>query len=1128
MGFLLKIVAVSYFLVGISTAFDFYLDGFGLGESTDSKSTSTNDQVPCNLETTLDIISENLHWQTPNYGSGNYNNDSHCTWTISAPDGYQVKFTITEGISESCCDYVEVFSSSSTDGDDIGKVGGSVTDSTQRQFISHEGVLTILFSSDDSVTDRGFEGNFQLLSAGEIPEYSNTFETSAFDIDETTITVAAPTESTVVDEQDLDFDVVAKDLFSEECSITYNVVGEEQIYFNTPGFPSPGYPDDIECTYTFIAPAGRKVKVNFVNGETEECCDKVKVTSDTILLDTLGGVLTGKNIISPDDSLKLILHTDSSVSKAGFNATYQLLPESEKTSTSQSQSVLLPKSNALPTNQSCGLEVVADNNYRSLRTPGFPYSNYQNYENCSWTVRAPEGKKIEITVESGITEECCDFLKVTDKKDETDMAQFSGNADPDKKVITISNSVQLIFTSDDTLTMEGYRVSYKAVDGSVESTSIRYGMDKTTQFASTASPSAESEVVTDSNTAVQAPEFPFSLHNMIFAAVDRFDVQPNTDESNVGTVAKGQSSSDTCGYTSFLTSSWQNISTPNWPNNYPNNARCEWRFSVSEPNLVEMIIHRGNTEDCCDYIEVAQFDSNMENSVSLGRKAGSVTEAETIQLKVKEGYFVVNFISDSSLALNGYSISVRATPLEEEIEEEDETEERTLFWESLAAGVRSGIPFVNLNERAPPFMDTTDMALFPGCTALEYINDFTSCASLFVNQFPYQQLHECSINSKMFMNCLKQKTDLCRTGTKLTIFDTLVAMGYAPAATELKRAILGFANSNMVEQLCDETWSRDTIVELHQYHSPLVLSIGRFVNSSSDVESLRNIILDFLNVQTSKKFCRLYEEAFQRIQNINFITNNIPDIWTSLVINFLKLIFPVYPQNVIPSNFVLPKCLAYKEISETTPSGCLQKELDITFVVQGSGYTSNDEFDEAMSFISGVLDPYPINQLRLGFTLYSKYEKKTSMKNQAYIKTEVPSQYFNSHLNFRELLINIEKHELSGEEAYVGRALKKALLFSGNSTSTSNQICTQKIIFIVIKNRVSDLALFRNLAPRLKQEGKYVFVVGVGDADKRELEGIITSDIGKVIYSPSVSDLPQHFAEVKDQMDALFVRSMMN
>ncbi|XP_078481459.1 CUB domain-containing protein 2-like [Ciona intestinalis] len=60
----------------------------------------------------------------------------------------------------------------------------------------------------------------------------------------------------------------------------------------------------------------------------------------------------------------------------------------------------------------------------------------------------------------------------------------------------------------------------------------------------------------------------------------------------------------TCGASVTATTTPQTFTSPNHPNNYPNNAHCFWNFHTTGGGQVQVTFTTVHTEDCCDFVEV--------------------------------------------------------------------------------------------------------------------------------------------------------------------------------------------------------------------------------------------------------------------------------------------------------------------------------------------------------------------------------------------------------------------------------------------------------------------------------------------------------------------------------------------
>ncbi|XP_019622075.1 PREDICTED: bone morphogenetic protein 1-like [Branchiostoma belcheri] len=91
-------------------------------------------------------------------------------------------------------------------------------------------------------------------------------------------------------------------------------------------------------------------------------------------------------------------------------------------------------------------------------------SNYGNNENCEWLITVPEGSIIRLTFDSFNTEGCCDFLTIYDgASDSAAVIQTLTGQQSVSPIISTSNSMFLRFTSDHSITRQGFQFSYTSL-----------------------------------------------------------------------------------------------------------------------------------------------------------------------------------------------------------------------------------------------------------------------------------------------------------------------------------------------------------------------------------------------------------------------------------------------------------------------------------------------------------------------------------------------------------------------------------------------------------------------------------------------------------------------------------------
>ncbi|XP_037398032.1 CUB and zona pellucida-like domain-containing protein 1 isoform X3 [Pygocentrus nattereri] len=88
--------------------------------------------------------------------------------------------------------------------------------------------------------------------------------------------------------------------------------------------------------------------------------------------------------------------------------------------------------------------------------------------------------------------------------------------------------------------------------------------------------------------------------------------------------------------------------SPQFPNNYPNNARCTWRLLASETQVVYLTFTFVQLETCCDSIRV--YDGPTDSYPLLGR----LPQNQTHHFNSSMRYLTVVFTSDHSVTYQGF------------------------------------------------------------------------------------------------------------------------------------------------------------------------------------------------------------------------------------------------------------------------------------------------------------------------------------------------------------------------------------------------------------------------------------------------------------------------------------------
>ncbi|XP_059508798.1 collagen alpha-6(VI) chain-like [Stegostoma tigrinum] len=165
---------------------------------------------------------------------------------------------------------------------------------------------------------------------------------------------------------------------------------------------------------------------------------------------------------------------------------------------------------------------------------------------------------------------------------------------------------------------------------------------------------------------------------------------------------------------------------------------------------------------------------------------------------------------------------------------------------------------------------------------------------------------------------------------------------------------------------------------------------------------------------------------------------------------------------------------------ELVEQGCVEtEEADIFFLIDGSGSIYPDNFKEIKTFLSDVVKLFSIgeNQVRIGVVQFSDR-----------VQSEFEITQYTSKV---ELVEAIERIGQIGGGTETGRALTYMTTYL-NRARQSRKTEVQRLL-ITITDGVSDDNVTIP-AMKVRQEGVVVYAVGVGAADKSELQLIAGAD----------------------------------
>ncbi|XP_071091816.1 cubilin-like [Haliotis cracherodii] len=595
--------------------------------------------VPQCGTSSLMAMTTDQYLESPGYPVAYPNNDQ-CVWTIRASStGKAVKIVVQDLVLEggSGCPYdsVKVYDGSGTSSRMIQVWCDTMTPTVQSSGL----YLTLVFKTDNSNTYKGFRLKY--------------FETAV-----------------------------------GQCGTSDLTAQMSDQYLQSPGYPV-AYPNNEQCVWRIMASTSSYfVKIVVLDSDLEggSGCpyDSVKVydgssTSSRMIqvwCDTMTPTVQSSGLY-----LTLVFKTDNSNTYKGFRLKYF------ETAVGQ-----------------CGTsDLTAQMSDQYLQSPGYPVA-YPNNEQCVWTITASTSSYfVKIVVLDSVLEggSGCpdDFVKVYDG---------SSTSSPmirvwcDTTTPTVQSSGQdmtLMFKTDNSNTFKGFRLKYFEATGScggqlsalsydqylqspgypenyqnnmncvwtitttmsdikikVVNSDIEHSASCNYDYVTVYDGSSTDSTVLGTFCGTQKPTYVSSGT----AVTIRF----HSDNSNT---FKGFRLSYTggtftpCGEENLVAywSSSSDLTSPNYPSDYPNNADCSWTINTEDPDYVvnvDVIASDIEYSPSCSYDYYELFDGSDDTSTSLGRYCGS-----SLPTTHSSGqYMFIKFHSDNSNTGTGFKISYQA------------------------------------------------------------------------------------------------------------------------------------------------------------------------------------------------------------------------------------------------------------------------------------------------------------------------------------------------------------------------------------------------------------------------------------------------------------------------------------
>ncbi len=207
-------------------------------------------------------------------------------------------------------------------------------------------------------------------------------------------------------------------------------------------FPT-NYLNNYDANTTIVAPSGKNIQilaVYFYLESSSLCvCDYLEIGD----FGKFCGSQSFKMITTQSNEITLRFRTDSSVVKRGFQISYRSISALNT-----------------PNITFIGTDVIAKDNINYIYShPGYLNTNYTNNYDQNTTIRAPTGKRIQISSLGFDLESCSSFVQ-PDYLEIGDFGRYCGSQIIET-FLSLSNEIALRFKTDGSNVRRGFQISYR-------------------------------------------------------------------------------------------------------------------------------------------------------------------------------------------------------------------------------------------------------------------------------------------------------------------------------------------------------------------------------------------------------------------------------------------------------------------------------------------------------------------------------------------------------------------------------------------------------------------------------------------------------------------------------------------
>ncbi|XP_063907254.1 tolloid-like protein 1 [Zophobas morio] len=363
-----------------------------------------------------------------------YPRNTTCIWKIVVPDDNVIHLSFfsfdikgdsdNHSFREKCeKNKLEIFNGEETDPQPLGTYCGSVLPNL---VVSEGSTMKIIFSTDNSVERSGFALTYSTVG-NKCDKFGGNCHHRCVSL-QTYRKCICPENYTT--ENNLDC--------SRGCH--YEIASPSGI-ISSPNYPNY-YQNNANCTWRFKTTPGHRIQIVFSDIQTTDCDDYVRVydnyypSNASILLEVCGNKtnITG---LSTTNELSVNFISDSLNVYQGFNATYSSV---------------------------CGGNLTASTTEKYVYSHDtYGLSNYYDYTDCVWIIKANSGYYVNLSVEVLDIEfsSYCNFDFIEIREGDISRGKFCGNEKPEE--FLSSDNFTVKFHTDYSVAKRGFRLMYKAV-----------------------------------------------------------------------------------------------------------------------------------------------------------------------------------------------------------------------------------------------------------------------------------------------------------------------------------------------------------------------------------------------------------------------------------------------------------------------------------------------------------------------------------------------------------------------------------------------------------------------------------------------------------------------------------------